>query len=143
MSDLADWWDQFGSSESSSVEGFSGQAVWESAAEVSHALAVWSKAGKAIGDVAFWKRHVERFTSPKAFVLLCEALLDKGDLVSSSSLLIYWLNQSNSIPLVEGDLCRKQERLDLQSVSHYAIFAVVKASDAMSVWKGRSLLKAR
>lgn len=103
MSDLADWWDQFGSSESSSVEGFSGQAVWESAAEVSHALAVWSKAGKAIGDVAFWKRHVERFTSPKAFVLLCEALLDKGDLVSSSSLLIYWLNQSNSIPLVEGD----------------------------------------
>ncbi|MBP5622700.1 MAG: hypothetical protein J6X44_11875, partial [Thermoguttaceae bacterium] len=103
MSDLADWWDQFGSSESSSVEGFSGQAAWESAAEVSHALAVWSQAGKAIGDVAFWKRHVERFTSPKAFVLLCEALLDKNDLVSSSSLLIYWLNQSDSIPLVEGD----------------------------------------
>lgn len=103
MSGLADWWDQFGSAESSSVEGFSGQAAWESAAEVSRALAVWSQAGKAVGDVAFWKRHVERFTSPKAFVLLCEALLDKGDLVSSSSLLIYWLNQSETIPLMEGD----------------------------------------
>ncbi len=103
MSDLADWWDQFGSAESSSVESFSGQAVWESAAEVSHALAIWNQAGKAIGDVAFWKRHVERFTSPKAFVLLCEALLEKGDLISSSSLLIYWLNQSESIPLIEGD----------------------------------------
>ena len=72
MSELADWWDQFGSSEVSSIEGFSGQAAWESAAEVSRALAVWNQAGKAIGDVAFWKRHVERFTTPKAFVLLCE-----------------------------------------------------------------------
>ncbi|MBR4833131.1 MAG: hypothetical protein IKU86_02205, partial [Thermoguttaceae bacterium] len=39
MSDLAGWWDQFGSVESSSVEGFSGLAVWESAAKVSTALA--------------------------------------------------------------------------------------------------------
>ena len=103
MSSLADWWDQFGSTEVSSVDGFSGQDAWESAAEVSSALAVWSQAGKAIGDVAFWKRHVNRFKTPKAFVLLCEALLDKNDLISTSSLLIYWLNQSSSIPLVEGD----------------------------------------
>ncbi|MBQ2788179.1 MAG: hypothetical protein IJE97_00980, partial [Thermoguttaceae bacterium] len=40
---------------------------------------------------------------PKAFVLLAEALLDKDDLISSSSLLIYWLNQSETIPLTEGD----------------------------------------
>ena len=73
MSSLADWWDQFGSTEVSSVDGFSGQDAWESAAEVSSALAVWSQAGKAIGDVAFWKRHVNRFKTPKAFVLLCVA----------------------------------------------------------------------
>lgn len=103
MSNLADWWDQFGSTEVSSVEGFSGQEVWESAAEVSRALAVWNKAGKTIGDVKFWKSHVERFKTPKAFVLLCEALLDKHDLVSSSSLLIYWLDQSQTIPLTEND----------------------------------------
>ncbi|MBQ9799789.1 MAG: hypothetical protein IJO40_07595, partial [Thermoguttaceae bacterium] len=103
MSDLAGWWDQFGSDESSSVEGFSGLAVWESAAKVSTALAGWRQAGGAVGDVAFWRRHVERFSSPKAFVLLAEALLDKDDLISSSSLLIYWLNQSETIPLTEGD----------------------------------------
>ncbi|MBR4976846.1 MAG: hypothetical protein IKY61_07290, partial [Thermoguttaceae bacterium] len=34
---------------------------------------------------------------------LAEALLDKDDLISSSSLLIYWLNQSETIPLTEGD----------------------------------------
>ncbi len=103
MSDLADWWDQFGSTEVSSVEGFSGQEAWESAAEVSRALAVWHQAGKAVGDVKFWKSHVERFRTAKAFVLLCEALLDKKELTSSSSLLIYWLNQADTIPLAESD----------------------------------------
>jgi len=103
MSDLAGWWDQFGSDESSSVEGFSGLAVWESAAKVSTALAAWRQAGGAVGDVAFWRRHVERFSSPKAFVLLAEALLDKNDMISAASLLMYWLDRSETIPLTEGD----------------------------------------
>ncbi|MDD3587889.1 MAG: hypothetical protein PHQ75_11975, partial [Thermoguttaceae bacterium] len=103
MSDLAGWWDQFGSTEVSSVEGFSGEAAWESAAKVSTALAVWHKAGPAAGDVAFWRRHVERFQSPKAFVLLGEALLDQKDLISSMALLMHWLSQSEMIALTEGD----------------------------------------
>lgn len=103
MSELAGWWDQFGSDEISNFEGFSGQEVWESAAQASTALAACRKAGGAIGDVAFWRRHVERFKSPKAFVLLGEALLDKGDLTSAASLLIYWLDRSATIPLTEGD----------------------------------------
>ncbi|MDO5566879.1 MAG: hypothetical protein Q4G59_09500, partial [Planctomycetia bacterium] len=103
MSDLAGWWDQFGSTEVSSVEGFSGEAAWESAAKVSTALAVWHKAGPAAGDVAFWRRHVERFQSPKAFVLLGEALLDQKDLISTMSLLMHWLSQSETIALTEGD----------------------------------------
>jgi len=103
MSDLAGWWDKYGSTEVSSVEGFSGQAAWESAAMVSTALAAWNKAGKAVGNVSFWRKHVERFKSPKAFVLLGEALLEKKDFLSSSSLLIYWLDQSDAIPLVESE----------------------------------------
>ncbi len=103
MSDFANWWDQFGSENASSVEGFSGTAVWESATKVSTALAAWRQAGGAVGDVAFWRRHVERFVSPKAFVLLAEALLDKNDLLSAASLLIYWLDRSETIPLAEGD----------------------------------------
>ena len=103
MSELAGWWDQFGSTEVSSVEGFSGQEAWESAAKASTALAAWNQAGRAIGDVAFWKKHVERFKSPKAFVLLGEDLLDREDLISCSSLLIFWLSQTPTIPLVEAD----------------------------------------
>lgn len=103
MSTLAGWWDQYGSDEISNVEGFSGVEVWESAAKVSTALAAWYKAGNAAGDVAFWKRHVQRFTSPKAFVLLCEALLEQNDLVASMALMMYWLSESDQIPLQEGD----------------------------------------
>lgn len=103
MSDLAGWWDQFGSLDVSSVEGFSGQAVWESAAKVATALAVWHQAGTAAGDVAFWSRHVERFSSPKAYVLLGEALLDRKDPISSMALLMHWLDSADSIPLIEGD----------------------------------------
>ncbi len=103
MSDLAGWWDQFGSTDVSSVEGFSGMAAWESAAIVATALAAWHKAGTAAGDVAFWSRHVDRFKSPKAYVLLGEALLDQRDPVASMALMMHWLSQTSEIPLAEGD----------------------------------------
>ncbi len=103
MSDLAGWWDQFGSTEVSSVEGFSGMAAWESAAKVATALAAWHQAGTAAGDIAFWSRHVERFKSPKAYVLLGEALLDQRDPVASMALMMHWLSQADEIPLAEGD----------------------------------------
>ena len=104
MSELADWWDQFGSLEVSSVEGFSGQEIWKSAGEVSRALEIqYQSIGKGNRDISFWKRHVNLFKTPKAFVLLCEALLENDDLKSSSTLLIYWLSQSEKIPLVEGN----------------------------------------
>lgn len=103
MSGLAGWWDQFGSTEVESLESFSGNETWESAAVVSTALAAWHKAGTAAGDVAFWQRHVDRFKSPKAFILLAEALLDQQDPVASMALLMHWLSHSEEIPLVEGD----------------------------------------
>lgn len=103
MSDLAGWWDQYGSMTVSSVEGFSGQAIWESATKVAQALAVWHKAGIAAGDVSFWSRHVQRFNSPKAFVLLGEALLDQKDPIASMSLLMFWLSNAETIPLTEND----------------------------------------
>ncbi|MDR3182015.1 MAG: hypothetical protein LBT89_03695 [Planctomycetaceae bacterium] len=103
MSGLAGWWDQFGSTEVDSLESFSGNETWESAAVVSTALAAWHKAGTAAGDVAFWQRHVDRFKSPKAFVLLAEALLDQQDPVASMALLMHWLSHSEKIPLIEGD----------------------------------------
>ena len=103
MSDLAGWWDQFGTTEVSNIDSFSGDEAWESAAVVSTALAAWHKAGTAAGDVAFWSRHVERFKTTKAFVLLAEALLDQQDPVASMNLMMHWLEHSEAIPLIEGD----------------------------------------
>ena len=103
MSDLAGWWDQFGSTEVSGVDGFSGQEIWESATKVASALYMWQKAGNTSGDISFWSRHLQRFSSPKAFVLLGEALLEKNDPVAAMSLMMYWLSNSESIPLAEND----------------------------------------
>ena len=103
MRDLADWWDQFGSTEISAVEGFSGQDVWQSAVIVANALKTWYQAGNAAGDIAFWNQHVTKFRSPKAYVLLAEALLNRKDSVSSMALLMHWLSRNEELPLAEGD----------------------------------------
>ena len=103
MSDLAGWWDQYGITEVNNIDGFSGEDAWESAAVVSTALAVWHKAGTSAGDIAFWSRHIERFKTTKAFVLLAEALLDQQDPLASMNLMMYWLEHAEQIPLVESD----------------------------------------
>jgi hypothetical protein len=64
---------------------------------------MWQKAGNTSGDISFWRQHVQRFHSPKAFVLLAEALLEKNDPVASMSLMMYWLSSAESIPLAEND----------------------------------------
>ncbi|MDR2644043.1 MAG: hypothetical protein LBC74_14780 [Planctomycetaceae bacterium] len=103
MSDLAGWWDKYGSLTVSDLDSFSGADAWESTAIVSNALAIWYKAGTAAGDIAFWNRHVDRFNSTKAYVLLAEALLDQNDPVASMALMMHWLSNSEKIPLTQGD----------------------------------------
>lgn len=100
---LASWWDKFATAEVGGVESISGHQMWESAAQVSTALAAWHEAGTAAGDIGFWREHVERFNSPKAFALLVEALLDQGDHVAAMSLLTYWLSRADAIALAEGE----------------------------------------
>jgi hypothetical protein len=100
---LARWWDQFASIEVGGIDGVSGREAWQSAEDVSAALAAWHQGGPATGDVAFWRQHVEQFTSPKAFALLTEALMERKDAVASMALLVAWLNRSAEIPLLEND----------------------------------------
>lgn len=100
---LAAWWDKFATTEVGGVESIAGHQMWESASQVSTALAAWHEAGTAAGDIGFWRQHVERFNSPKAFALLVEALLDQGDHVAAMSLLTYWLSRADEIALFEGD----------------------------------------
>ena len=103
LESLAGWWDQFASTEVSEIDGISGREMSESADQVATALAAWHKAGTASGDVAFWQSHVEHFRSPKAYALVVESLLEKGDIVASMGLLMHWLSSSTDVPLAESD----------------------------------------
>ncbi len=98
---LAVWWDKFASTEIGSVDGISGRETCRSADHVADVLRAWHEAGTAAGDVAFWRGHVERFRSAKAYALVVEALLQQRDLVAAMALLIQWLSQSEEIPLIE------------------------------------------
>ena len=71
--------------------------------EVAGALADFRQAGAAAGDIAFWRKHVAHFKSPKAYALVVGALLEKPDLVAAMALLMQWLSQAESIPLKQGE----------------------------------------
>ena len=103
LGELARWWDQFASLEVGSIEGISGQATLESAESVAAALQAWHEGGAAAGDLAFWRRNVEHFRSPKAYALVIDTLLDRRDPVAAMALLVQWLSQAEEIPLVEED----------------------------------------
>ena len=103
LAGLARWWDKFASVEVGSVEGISGRAALESAESVAAALRAWHEGGAAAGDLAFWRRHVEHFGSPKAYAQVIDTLLDHRDPVAAMALLVQWLSQAEEIPLVEED----------------------------------------
>ena len=100
---FARWWDKFASTEVDSVEGISGRETVASVEQVTAALRCWHEAGTAASDVAFWRRHVREFASPKAFALVIETLLDRRDPVAAMALLVQWLSQADHVPLVEED----------------------------------------
>jgi hypothetical protein len=103
LGQFARWWDKFGTLGISGIESLSGREAAESAGHVASALGAWHEAGEASGDIAFWRQHVSRFNSPKAYALVVEALLAKDDLIAARALLMQWLSQHEQIPLAEGD----------------------------------------
>ncbi len=101
MRAFASWWDQYASVEVGSIIGVSGRENVEAAENVGESLRAWHGAGAAAGDIAFWRSHVERFTSAKAYALVVDTLLDHRDPVAAMALLMQWLSQAEEIPLVE------------------------------------------
>ncbi len=99
---LADWWDQFATTEIRGLESVSGRQAWESARQVATALSAWHRAGTESGKVAFWRQHAEHFRSPKAYSLLVEALLQHRDRLAAMALLMHWLSQAQEVPLAQG-----------------------------------------
>lgn len=100
---LTRWWDQFAASTVEDVDAVSGVEAWESALHVGSALAAWREAGEAAGDISFWRRHVDSFSSARAYALVVETLLDRRDHVAASALLVQWLSQAQHIPLEEEE----------------------------------------
>lgn len=99
----AEWWNRFAVHEVSSVDAFHALDVYHAAEHVARALALWQQGGAAAGDVAFWAPHAEMFDTPKAYALVIEALLDRGDFVASMALLIHWLGQAERMGLEKAD----------------------------------------
>lgn len=101
--ELANWWHQFAAHEVSSVEAVDAAGMFRAAERVAQALAVWHQGGAAANKVAFWAEHAEMFDSPKAYALVVDALLKRGDIVASQALLVHWLSQAEIIGLERAD----------------------------------------
>jgi hypothetical protein len=100
---LADWWDRFATTTVAEVPHVQGAEAVKSAEHVAKALAQWRERGAATADLSFWKKHLDRFHSPKAFALVVEALLEKADFRAAMALLMTWLNHVDEVPLEDGD----------------------------------------
>ena len=103
MEQITQWWDQFGTLDISEINSISGAETYESVQLVVNALDAWYEGGTAAGDIAFWRPRIVDFTSPKAYTLLIEALLDQKDPIAAMALLINWLSQSELMKLDDGD----------------------------------------
>ena len=101
--DFASWWHQFAVHEVSCVDSADSLDLFRAAKDVVDALAHWHQAGEATGDIAFWAPYVEKFDSPRAYVMVIEMLLDRRDIVAARALLIHWLSQADVSPLEQGD----------------------------------------
>jgi hypothetical protein len=100
---LAEWWDRFATSTVAEIPHVQGAEAVKSAEHVANALAQWRERGTASADLSFWKKHLDRFHSPKAFALVVEALLEKSDFQAAMALLMTWLSHADEVPLEDGD----------------------------------------
>jgi hypothetical protein len=99
---VAEFWDRFATTTVSDLPPVNGGESLQSATRVTEALMAWHAAGEAAGDVAFWRRHVDEFQSPRSYATVVELLLRKRDVVAAMNLLIQWLSQSQTVPLESG-----------------------------------------
>jgi hypothetical protein len=100
---VTDWWRQFAAHEVGSVEAADPLNIYQAAEHVGQAIRVWREGGAAAGDVAFWAPYADMFDTPKAYALVVEALLERGDLIASMALLMHWLSSAQRVPLEQSD----------------------------------------
>jgi hypothetical protein len=101
---FAEYWDQFASVTVEDLPRVAGRESWESATHVASVLSEWRAAGEAAGDVSFWRRHIDKFTTAKSYALVVKALLEKQDYVAAMALLMQWLSQKEEVGIEAGSL---------------------------------------
>lgn len=118
--EIAQWWRTFAAHTVESVEAADPWESYESARLVAQALRLWHRGGARHGDIAFWAPHAELFDSPRAYMLVISALLERKDFVPAQALLIHWLGQADRVGLRSGasSLPRLAERWLLQLRAH-------------------------
>ena len=100
---ISEWWRKFAAHSVSDVAATDSQDSLESSQLVARALRLWHQGGAAAGDLKFWAPHADMFDSPKAYALVIEALLDRGDFVGGMALLVHWLSQAERVGLQSGN----------------------------------------
>jgi hypothetical protein len=101
---LATWWQKYAAYEVDDLDATDPAISLESARLVAHALRLWHQGGASAGDIKFWAPHANIFDSPKAYALVIEALLERGDFVASMALLVHWLSQASEVGLQSGQI---------------------------------------
>jgi len=99
---LAAWWDRFATTEVGDLRRVHGGEAASSARNVAAALGRWHQRGESSADLSFWRSQLDIFRSPKAYALVLDALLRKGDYRAALALLTSWLGQAEQSPLDEG-----------------------------------------
>ncbi|QDT99126.1 hypothetical protein [Gimesia aquarii] len=99
---LAEKWDRYATTTVEDLPQVNGQDSFESAAHVSQILTEWKNGGESVGDISFWRQHVDRFESAKAYALTVDALLQKRDHVAAIGLIMQWLSQVDQTGLESG-----------------------------------------
>ncbi len=102
MDRLAAWWDRFATMDVGDLRRVHGGELAAAAGHVATALGRWHQRGAAVADLAFWRGHLEGFRSPRAFAMVVDTLLRKGDFRAAQALLCSWLGQAEQVPLEEG-----------------------------------------
>ncbi|TWT67192.1 hypothetical protein [Allorhodopirellula solitaria] len=118
--EIAQWWRTFAAHTVESVDAADPWESYESARLVAQALRLWHRGGARHGDIAFWAPHAELFDSPRAYMLVISALLERKDFIPAQALLIHWLGQADRVGLRTGvsSLPRLAERWLLQLREH-------------------------
>lgn len=101
--DTSLWWRQYAAHTIADLNATDPLESYQSAELVAKALRVWHRGGAETGDVSFWAQHAEMFDSPRAYALVIDALLERGDFVASRALLVHWLANVDAIGLRRGN----------------------------------------